>query len=168
MIGNIVVLSPDGAYRYVLWREIRQRDLLIPERGVVNFIMLNPSTADAENDDPTMRRVIDYAARWGFRRLVVTNLFALRSTDPRALLDHVDPVGMGNDAAIRECAAGSEMVVAAWGLGPGPSLKVRDRARAVAKMVGRRLHCVELTDDGVSPRHPLYLSKTRQPVPFAP
>lgn len=83
-------ISACGAYRYRL-----DRLGALLGRGAVNFVMLNPSTADAEQDDPTIRRCLGYAFRWGFARLIVTNLYALRSTDPRALWEHPDPIGPG-------------------------------------------------------------------------
>ena len=92
--------SDDGVYRYRLWREW---DADLPS---CLFIMLNPSTADATQDDPTIRRCIDYARRWGFGRLEVGNLFALRSTDPKALYAADDPVGPDNDDALMEMHEG--------------------------------------------------------------
>jgi hypothetical protein len=138
-----------GAYRYRLWREWDA------SRAAVAFVMLNPSTADAGTDDPTIRRCLGFARAWGFGRLEVVNLFALRATDPRLLRSHPDPVGPDNDRHIREVAAATAQVVAAWGaLGT-----TRDRALAIGELLPPSLLTLGLTKRG-QPRHPLYTSGT--------
>ena len=107
-------------YRYRLWRvwdEAKPR---------VAFLMLNPSTADEEVLDPTVRRCLGYAQAWGFGSFEVGNIFALRSTDPRALRAAADPVGRANDAKLISIAARSDLVVCGWGAHGG--LQGRDRA----------------------------------------
>lgn len=139
--------SQCGQYRYALWRQW--------DRGgpTVLFVGLNPSTADHMRDDPTVRRCIGFARDWGFGRLVVVNLFALRSTSPRALRRAPDPVGPRNDRWIARLAADAELVIAAWGaLG-----NYRDRARLVTSTLSD-LYCLGRTRDG-SPRHPLYVRR---------
>ena len=81
----------------------------------VLFIMLNPRTADANVDDATIRRCISFAARWGKGGIVVGNLFTLRSTDPKGLFRHRDPVGPENDGHLERPAGECETVVAGWG-----------------------------------------------------
>lgn len=84
------IISEDEKYRYQLsrcWDETKPRIL---------FIMLNPSTADANIDDPTIRRVISFAKSWGYGGVYVGNLFAFRSTDPKGLKQIADPVGENN------------------------------------------------------------------------
>lgn len=149
-------LSPCERYRYELTRELGG------EREAV-FVMLNPSTADAEQDDPTIRRCVDFARQWKCTRLRVVNLFAWRATDPRALVGVADPVGPENDATIfraaRSAAMSGGVLVLAWGAERG---KVRgsliaDRARAVrAALPMFRAHTLGATSDG-SPRHPLFV-----------
>src|SRR5581483_9586135 len=95
-------------YRYSLAR-------FFGDGGVVNFIMLNPSTADAETDDPTIRRCLGFAKAWGYGTLVVTNLFAYRATDPAELAKAGDPVGPDNDTRLWSEAQLSDLVVCAWG-----------------------------------------------------
>jgi hypothetical protein len=101
-------LSPCRRYRYRLWRRWS-------DGPVVNFVMLNPSTADAEQDDPTVRRCVGFAKSWGAGGLVVTNLYALRSTDPKALWTADDPVGPENAFHLGSGALGADTVVCAWG-----------------------------------------------------
>lgn len=130
----------------------------------VLFIMLNPSTADAEHNDPTVARCVAFARKWGFAALEVANLYALRSTDPRRLWVSRDPVGPGNDGYIRKAAANSKMVVAAWGIHG-----IRDdRGRDVIRMLADRpLFCLGLTIAG-APKHPLYLAGSTAPTVLEP
>ncbi len=165
-IGSTAVLSDDGDYRYLLWRELPQADLLQEDLGTVMFLMLNPSTADADQDDQTIRKILGYARRWGYSKLVVANLYGLRSTDPRALVGHRDPVGIANDIAICEAAKASNKIVAAWGVGPGPLLHVTERARHVRGLFDAPLFCLDTTEGG-APRHPLYLRGDLEPKPFS-
>ena len=101
-MDDSAVVSQCGAYR---WHLTRLVDNNIFQGGRLLFVMLNPSTADAETDDPTLRRCIGYSRAWGYGGLAVVNLFGLRTTDPRELRRHADPVGRRNDdyvlAAIR-------------------------------------------------------------------
>lgn len=116
------------------------------------IIGLNPSTADARQDDPTIRRCIGFARDWGYGGLVVTNLFAFRATYPADLKAAADPVGPRNDAWIRRMAGQVEIIVAAWG-NDGLWL---DRSERVQQMLAGRLHCLRLNAGG-EPAHPLYL-----------
>lgn len=153
-VAGLAAESPDGRYRFMLerdWSTGRRR------RGVL-WIMLNPSTAGADVDDPTLRRVQSFARRWGFDHLRVVNLFALRSTDPAALRTVADPVGVRNDDVILEHLRREsiELVVAAWGVHG----RYRNRGAAVIAMahsVGRPLSALGVTKDGF-PRHPLYVA----------
>lgn len=160
-IERSATIDPTGQYRYALARRWGDPD---GPRGVANFVLLNPSTADAAADDPTARRCIRFARDWGYSGLVITNLFAYRSTDPQALFSVPDPVGPENDLHLANAALGSELVVLAWGhLG-----WVRGRAAAVTLQLARldvRCHTLGLTAHG-EPKHPLYLKTTAEPVPF--
>ena len=101
--------TPPARYRYRLSRTWD------PTGPVVAFVMLNPSTADAEVLDPTVRRCVGFARGWGFGSLEVVNLFAFRATDPRDLLRAAAPVGAANDRAILDAASAADRVVVAWG-----------------------------------------------------
>lgn len=151
-------LSDDGLYRYSLTRET---GIMLGE-GAVAFIMLNPSTADATKDDPTIRRCIRFARDWGFERLKVLNLYAFRATNPGELLDTDDPVGPENLCTIAKVIGGCELVVCAWGASAQPN---PEQAGRVLELVSAP-HCLELTFQGF-PRHPLYVKADTEPQPFA-
>ncbi|MCE2946954.1 MAG: DUF1643 domain-containing protein [bacterium] len=142
--------SRDRQYRYRLWRHW---DL---SRAPLLMIMLNPSTADEERNDPTVERCERRARANGFGGLLVANIFALRSTDPRALYAHPSPVGRRNDAAILAMAREAGQVVCAWGVHGA----LADRGRRVASRLrqeGLVLGVLGLTREG-HPRHPLYMA----------
>jgi len=149
------IISPVGVYRYTLLRRWRQR----PDRTFV-VVGLNPSTADATTDDPTIRRCVSFAKREGCGALVMLNLYGLRSTDPAALWSHPDPIGPDNDKHIRALIAPRDLVVAAW----GANARDPDRVAAVLGMIGP-CFCLGTTKDG-HPRHPLYVSGTRRLMPY--
>ena len=141
--------SRDGRYRYRLWRRWDR------SRPTIAFCMLNPSTADASRDDPTIRRCIRFARDWGYGSIEVVNIFALRATDPRVLRSARDPVGPRNDAFMLR-AADRQPVVIAWGvLGA-----LRDREAEALTLFGPRTRLLALgrTRFG-APRHPLYLRR---------
>ncbi len=145
-LGSGANFSRCRRYRYTLWR---RWDL---ERPLVMIIGLNPSTADARHDDPTIRRCIGFARDWDYGGLVVTNLFAFRATYPADLKAAADPVGPRNDVWIRRMAGQVETIVAAWG-NDGIWL---DRSVRMRRMLAGRLHCLRLNACG-EPAHPLYL-----------
>lgn len=143
-------------YRYSLtrfWEEGRH----------VLWVMLNPSTATAEEDDPTIRRCQGFARSWGYSGIVVANLFALRTSDPRRLYRDHDPIGPDNDRRLGDMAAsgGLGLVVAAWGV-HGAYRARGGRVRAILENRRGQVHHLGLTQDG-HPRHPLYLPKTTNP-----
>lgn len=151
------VFSPDRVHRFRLWR------IWGPAEPAC-FCMLNPSTADETDLDPTLRRCVSFARAWGCGGLVVVNLFAVVSADPRVLLTHPDPVGLGNDGEILSASSQSSMVLVGWGAFP----EAHDRASHVTTMLldnGIPLRCLGHTKDG-HPRHPLYVSGATKPVPF--
>ncbi|MFF7335389.1 DUF1643 domain-containing protein [Streptomyces sp. NPDC008150] len=150
--------SQRRTYRYLLTR------IWNPAMPPAVFVMLNPSTADASSNDPTIRRCLSYAVREQAGGIVIANLFALRSTDPRALTRHSDPVGPYNDAFLRRAAAGAHRVIAAWGGGGFQG----GRAERVLEMLGGMripVSCLGVTATG-QPRHPLYLRKDAALVPY--
>jgi hypothetical protein len=149
-------------YRYAL---TRTWDSSLP---LAAFVMLNPSTADAFVEDATIRRCKSFARSWRAGGLLVLNAFALRSTDPKALYGHPDPVGPDNDAVIAEAFSvngpnvGS--VVCAWGVHGALSGRAGHvdgllRGRGVTPV------CLGTTKDG-HPRHPLYVPSTTPTVEY--
>lgn len=150
--------SDDELYRYWLKRSWG------PNPKYVNFIMLNPSTADASINDPTITRCIGFAKDWHFHRLEVTNIFGLRSTEPKNLKVVDDPMGDDNDFYIVETALSADLIIAAW----GTHGVLNDRGIKVLKILknkGRVVHHLGLTKDGL-PKHPLYLKKVTKPEEY--
>lgn len=154
------VISNCGQYRYVLTRRF---DDMLADHPLALFLMLNPSTADADLDDPTIRRCIGFAKAWGCSGVVVVNLYALRSTDPSQLWRHEEPVGKMNDKWISRLGAESVDVICAW----GANAKA-ERVEEVVKMLesnGARLWCLGTTKSG-APRHPLYVKADQKLIPW--
>lgn len=155
-------ISACGRYRYWLTREC---GVPKPRTPQVMFVMLNPSTADSTTDDPTIRRCRGFAQSWGADGLIVANLYALRSTDPKALWASHDPVGLWNDHHLKELlgAATRGHVVCAWGANAKP-----ERVAEFIELANRsncRLWCLGVTKSG-APRHPLYIKKGQPLVPY--
>lgn len=149
-------ISLDGRYRYRLWREFRTEPGK-PDTTVL-FVMLNPSTADAMADDPTIRKCVGFGRLWGYTRLDVVNLYAFRATQPADLWKAPAPVGPDNDRVIAEACREADLVVCAW----GAHAKDSDRVVAVKKIIRASTHDAEVVALGFSkaghPRHPLMLS----------
>lgn len=152
-------ISPDGRYRYLLGRRVGAGS------GRMLFVMLNPSTADAQSDDATIRRCVGYARREGCGTLEVVNLFAYRATRPADLLTIDDPIGPDNDRHIIEAAQRGGTLVAAWGR---PDRRLANRAAVVAGLLERHggpLACLNRTASGGWPAHPL---RQRADAPLRP
>jgi len=146
------VFSSCRNWRYALFRN--WRSVAARSNEFVAFIGLNPSTADETENDPTVRRCIDYAKRWGFGGMVMLNAFAFRATDPKDMKKQTDPCGPDNDAAIQAIVAKAGKVVACWGC-HGRHLNRDDH---LAEILPRfcDVESLKLTHRG-SPSHPLYL-----------
>jgi hypothetical protein len=152
------VFDSTRLYRYELTRRWT-------DGPTVAFVMLNPSTADDQTDDATIRRCIGYARRWGYGTLRVVNLFALRATDPARLRLAEDPVGPDNDAHVLAVATEADRVVAAWGA-HGCYLQRDRRVLAMLGTIGD-VFCLGMTKAG-QPKHPLRLSASLKPEPYQP
>ncbi len=152
------IFSEDRVHRYALWRSFAT--LLSTAPRYAMFIGLNPSTADEANDDPTIRRCMDYTKRWGFDAYVMTNLFAYRETNPEEMKKAEDPVGPYNDRYLLELAKNAGIVIACWG-NHGSFL---NRATQI-KLLIPNLHCLMLTKSG-EPGHPLYLKSNLKPIKY--
>lgn len=151
LLESSAVFSDDGRYRYELVRRWGPGRLAL-------WVMLNPSTADAEQDDPTIRRVIGFTKRWSLGDgIVVANLFALRSTDPAELLRAENPVGPENVQSIRRRIRTSHVVIGAWGAHPAVRMRGAPSLVRLAEDEGRKVYCLGVTKAG-EPRHPLYVA----------
>ena len=153
--------SPCRRYRYVLRR-------VFAEGPSVMFVGLNPSTADEARDDPTIRRCLGFARRWGYGTLIMANLYAWRATDPRELRAAPWPDGgKPHDYWLRRLAAEADLIVAAWGADPGP---VPHRPALVLRILQASLERGRLVALGVTkhgqPRHPLYARGAAVPVDY--
>lgn len=151
------IFSDCGNYRYVLWRKLG------PGNRVCTFVGLNSSIAGAVDNDPTIRRCIAFAKRWGYDKVVMINLFGLCATDPTVMTSHQNPVGDMNDFWITEVAKVSEQIVFAWG-NTGQHM---NRNKIVEKMLSsQKLACLGKNKSG-SPKHPLYVAGDRKLIDFA-
>lgn len=161
-------ISGDGLYRYMLVRAWAPFGDCTTWKSLA-VIGLNPSTADAEKDDPTIRKCMKFARAWGYNEIVMLNLFALRATDPEVMKAfRGDPIGPENDATIKRMAQGRE-VLCAWGndgehLGRGAAVLELLRYSAVT-LPGLHLKALGSNKNG-QPKHPLYLADSTTPEPF--
>ena len=144
------VFDETGKYRYSLYRRWGDGG------SIGTFIMLNPSTADAFKEDPTITRCIGFAQRFGHDAMNIVNLFALRSTDPKKLLEDDDPVGPANDEYIRGAVNDSATVICAWGAHKTVVGRDVEAWRAAISTVVPKVFCFGRTKAG-HPKHPLYL-----------
>jgi len=145
-------------YRYQLWRVWDE------SKPAAVFLMLNPSTADDVDNDPTVERCQRRVHALGYGSLMVVNIFAFRSTDPMALYEQSDPVGPGNDEAILLATKAAGIVICGW----GTDGSLRGRGKQVIELLrknGITPHYLKLNKDG-SPGHPLYIAYSVQPKPF--
>jgi hypothetical protein len=159
LAGDLAVYSGGALFRYILMRAGADRG-----RRVLGATLLNPSTASAFVDDPTIRRVRSFAARENFGTILIGNMFAFRSTDPKNLRA-VASIGKHNDAWLQFIAAHSDTVLCGWGV----NKLAQTRAATVVPLL--REHCANLVCLGTSksgaPNHPLYLAADTPLVPFA-
>jgi hypothetical protein len=156
------IFSDCEQYRYRLWREW---DTSLPS---ICFLMLNPSTADADTDDPTITRCINRAVAMGYGRIEVANLFPLRATDPADLLMHPNPIGpVGKaDGAILDVIERCTIVICAWGAHCAAAKRAGDVLHILRVAgFGGHLHHLGLNKDG-NPKHPLYIAMKVKPTRF--
>lgn len=160
-------VSADGRYRYRLWRE--WRDIMTPrehwrwlgakdgaghelgEPKAVLFIMLNPSTADGDVDDPTIRKCVGFAKALCYDRLEVVNLFAHRATKPQDMKHSDDPVGHENQGYVEDAADRAGKIICAWGTHGG---HINQDETMLGWLAGRTCWALGTTKDGF-PLHPL-------------
>lgn len=178
-------ISGDGLYRYLLWREWRGthdrknwrwfggKDGAGAELGEplsCLFVMLNPSTADGEKDDATIRRCVGFAKAWKFERLEVVNLFAYRATKPKDVLARQNAreeiIGLHNSEVMDAAARDAGLIVCAWGANATALDPTRDHVETVRGWLrDKQMHSLGFTKDG-QPRHPLYAPSDSALVPM--
>lgn len=155
--------STCGTYRYALSREWQDGS------GTVLFVMLNPSTASHEVNDPTIRRCMGFARLWDAKRLEIRNLFAYRATDPKDMVTAnergVDIIGAENDERIESAHEAASKTIVAWGAHPLAQHRGRDVWRRL--LVGKSSFCLGSSKSG-APRHPLYVPSLFAPVEYRP
>lgn len=151
-------ISPCGTYRYMLrrtWDHAKPRAL---------FVMLNPSTADAEIDDATIRSCIRLSKSLGYGSFEVVNLFALRATDPTELQRADDPVGPDNDHVIAAAIGRCDLAICAWGAHPMAANRA-SHVRSLLRSYRPAVFCFGKTKAG-APKHPLYIKGGTQLATF--
>jgi hypothetical protein len=152
-------ISPCGLYRYALSRRLNDNG----NRRIL-WVMLNPSTADAETDDPTIRRCKQFSEDIGFNVMEVGNLYGFRSTDPKALVGMAEAasVGANNDSALSRMAFRADLILCAWG-----TKASHHRAVRVMSLLRtfKPLYALRITKGG-HPAHPLYLPGSLRPIPL--
>lgn len=148
---NQCIFSADGRYRYRLRHTIKDAD----SQRIIVWIGCNPSVANQQRHDPTVRREIDFSRRWGFGEYVKVNIFGLVSPYPKDLYESGDPIGDENDYWIVETARIANCIVCCWGTHGSH----HDRGAQVRQILRPyQMHVLGLNQDG-SPAHPLYLPK---------
>lgn len=152
------IMSPCGLFRYRLWR--RWSSNVKP----LAFIMLNPSTADSNADDPTIRKCIGFAKRIGHGAIEVVNLYAFRATKPADLRAAGWPKGPENDRHILDACRGAAKVICAWG-SHARGMERPERVLAMLRADRVQVTALAVTDDGI-PRHPLMLPYSCSPREF--
>jgi len=154
VVKKSAILSRCRKYRYSLTRAWDE------SKPYVVFIGLNPSTADENEDDPTIRRCIAYAKSWGYGGVRMMNLFAFRATDPKKMMAADDPIGVMNCEYLKSADAFDHrnLFVAAWG-NHGSFMN----RYIFVKKVFRKLHYLKMNNSG-QPAHPLYLKADLKPV----
>ena len=151
-IIRTAVISDDGKYRYKLERKWGP-----DTTNIVGFIMLNPSIADDNGDDPTMTRVTNFAKSWGFDGVIVGNLYAHISPHRNELKHVEDPVGPENEKYVREIIELSSKIVYGWGNDGTEPEWLRELVQ--------HPYCLKINKGG-EPKHPLYMSSNTIMIPY--
>ncbi len=151
------VISACGRYRYRLTRRWG------PGRSLL-CILINPSTATAEEDDNTIRKLVVIASLLGFDAIEVVNLFAFRATDPDDMMAAADPIGPENDQHLLDAVKANQLVLAGWGV-PGDHLSRGAEVTRMLQREGVQVMCLAINKGG-TPKHPLYCRNDSQPIPY--
>ena len=154
-LKGTATLDESQRYRYRLTRSWATD---APRSCHVAFVMLNPSEANAEQDDPTIRACSQFAQRWGYNQLTVVNLFAYRTPQPSVLKKVANPIGLENDRYLIEAAELADKVILAWG-NWGNLLNRDQSVVTLLQHYQSKLYCLRRNHSG-QPRHPLYVKRT--------
>ena len=149
-IESTAEFSPCKLYRYELVRRFK------PGFKMINFVMLNPSTADEFFNDPTISKCENRAIALEYDLMVITNLFAFRATEPSDMKAYAEPIGPENDKFLIKNMMNADMIVAAWG-NSGSHMERSKAVKEMAKSYGKKFHYLKMNGTG-EPSHPLYLS----------
>lgn len=154
-MNKSAIISNCKIYRYNLFRKWE-------EGPSVLFIMLNPSTADASQDDPTIRRCIGFAKKWGFGSLYIGNLYGYRSTNPKVInaMGLNDAIGPDNWHHVHQMISKASKIVVAWGTHGTKGTHQMNRT-----LNNMKVWCLGKTKNGY-PKHPLYLSKNTELIEY--
>ena len=152
------VFSPSRIYRYTLCREVNPDGT-----GTCAWIMLNPSTADEHVLDPTLTRCFNYTRLWGYRYMLIGNIFAYRATDPKDMQAQTDPIGILNDQYLDKIVLQSDKVICGWGTTQHKYFSERGHDVLNVVRMSTDPYALKITKDG-HPSHPLYLKKDLEPV----
>jgi hypothetical protein len=173
-VSKDTIFSECRLYRFTLWRDW-DCDLLtgtsddIPHRDkFVQFICLNPSTADEKINDATVRRCIDFSKRWGYGAFCMTNIFPFRSMEVKKMLAHDEPIEMARQNAehVERIAEHAGLIIFAWGNHGSHKRRGDKFVKHLLNVRKFKIHHLGLNTDG-SPKHPLYLKATTQPIAYA-
>lgn len=154
------IFSPCRQWRYTLWRTLTESCFV--DEKFVQFIGLNPSTADEVKNDPTVRRCMNYSRAWGFDKFCMTNIFAWRDTDPLEMKNAAEPIGEENDKHILEVASKASLIICAWG-NHGDFLYRGNAVREMLIAANLKLHALKINQATGQPAHPLYLRADIKP-----
>ncbi|MEM8810634.1 MAG: DUF1643 domain-containing protein [Cyanobacteria bacterium P01_G01_bin.38] len=159
-IERSAIFDPTGQYRYSLERRWPAKSSM--DRRKVTFIMLNPSRADAKQDDPTLRACMQFAQVWGYNVLEVVNLFAYCTADPKVLKTVNEPIGVECDHALINAADTAAQIILSWG-NWGTLLGRNQAVLQLLNPYASKLFCLGINQSG-QPRHPLYIKRTQSPA----
>ena len=163
------VISECGRYRYSLERIVQAHPLVAKPRTVL-WVMLNPSTADAYTDDPTIRKCREFSRRWGFHRMTVGNLFAWRATNPADMWAHKDMhdiIGPRTNERLAVMAAEADQVIYAWGNHAEEWPKRADEVARTIREINPEVYVLGYTASG-QPMHPGRIAYATERNPGAP
>lgn len=159
--------SPCRKWRYTLLHRWDTDDLFTqpkPNPRLIAWIALNPSTADENQLDPTLRRIRGFSQLWGYDGFIMLNLFAWRDTDPKKMKQVPDPVGPENDRYILQTANSVDLLITAWGT-HGTHLDREQHVLNLLKPATAKIAHIGLTKNK-HPRHPLYAPGDHPPIPW--